>query len=227
MKIRFEGMEKSITVGKEAVASLVIENKVLFTRICQSLVSNLGQQAVEPYAVWDDEDRLVKQRDLFTIVVDPFNLPWDKRAFAGKLLEKLEGFLLEDDEARYALESLNESVRSCVAGVSLRMQSDYAFGSEWDAKRYLKAFGYGVDYSIDDPLFDSVIKFLAYAADMSYAGILVFVNLSAFLLDRQLREVMEQGIFLDLRLLFIDNARTSFFSGIELKYVIDQDLLEC
>lgn len=76
MKMQFSGFENLINIACEKISVLEIDNKVLFTRVCQSLVSQQGEFAIEPYLLWDDAGTAMKAKDAFLMLPDPLNLPW-------------------------------------------------------------------------------------------------------------------------------------------------------
>lgn len=226
MNIRFSGLERAFSIHPGKATLVIIENSILYTRVCQSLLSNEGEQAVEPYSLWDDGDKMIPPKDVFLGIADPFNLPWGHRMLSAGWQEGIRAHVVEDDEACRMLEALNGQLRSKIADLSLRMHSDYAFAIEWDMLRYLKTFGYGVDLDADAPLFDNIMKFLSFVADSSFSGVPVFINLGTFLSTNQVQEVRAEAIFLNLSTLFLENRCSHDKVSGDSRYLIDQDLLE-
>lgn len=113
-----------------------------------------------------------------------------------------------------------------MAQVALGLDSDYAFGVDWELKRYLRTYGFGVDLVEDEPLIDKLIKFLKLAKDASLKRTLLFVNLKLFLTENELELFFEQAFFSRLSILLIENAHDDTCHLHERKYTIDQDFLE-
>ena len=55
MKLTLSGFPEALDLGSDAVSVLEIHNRTLFSRVCQSLFSELDDEALEPYAFWDDD----------------------------------------------------------------------------------------------------------------------------------------------------------------------------
>lgn len=226
MKLCFDGFGSPVEINKGHVASLEIESEVLFARVCQSLSSKLGIDAVEPYTLWNDGDTELKPSNSIQYVIDPFNLPWDERGLAGGLDERIERIVFEDDIVRTRLERAASEIEQIAASASLQMNSDYAFAVEWDLRRYLKTFGFGVEKVENEKLLDSLIRFCQYVEDARYSGLLVFVNLRYFLKENDLKSFVEQAIFSNLHVLLLNAGLSGSTVPFERKYVIDQQLLE-
>lgn len=226
MNIRFAGSERLIVVDRGRATTLCVENKTLYARIVASVLSNAGEQAIEPYVLWEGSRGNLVPKDVFLSVVDPFNLPWGHRLLSAGLLERAESYLYEDDDIRLMLERLNNQLQNKIAGLSLQMHSEYAFALEWSMLRYLKAFGYGIDLEEGQSLFDNIMKFVSYVADSSFKGVVVFVNLGTFLSINQVKQIHERVNFLNLTILFLENRYGKDVVACDEEYYIDQDLLE-
>ena len=186
----------------------------------------MGEDALEPYAVWDDEDKQIRPSNALMVISDPLNLPWGHRSLSGKLYEKVERLILEDDELREKIETINHEIEQGVSMCALQMNSDYSFGIEWALNKYLKAFNFGVENTPDDSLFDKLIRFLSLAADVSFKESLIFINVRKFLTKNEMDDLVKQTIFLNLSCLFVENSLGFDAYSTNEKICIDQDFLE-
>lgn len=224
MRIVFSGFEEAFEIVPSVPFVLEVQNPILFSRVCQSFAGNEGEFSVEPYSLWEGEERL-KSRDVFLPVYDPFSLPWDARALGAALHKRIESLLFDDEETRLALEVLNEQIRQYLFESSIYLHSDYAFLGEWDAKKYMKAFSYGVEYNANDKLFDNLIKFLGYVRDMQFRGALVFLNLSDFLTKDEYKDILNKVFFENISVIFLEH---SFHYDLDCNltyYRIDQEFI--
>lgn len=87
MKLVFAGLEHPVELAAGEVAVLQVENSALFARFANSLQSELGSQASEPYSLWDGEEE-IKPGDALMVVPDALNLPWGNRAFFGSCCQE-------------------------------------------------------------------------------------------------------------------------------------------
>ncbi|BAK45583.1 type II-A CRISPR-associated protein Csn2 [Eggerthella sp. YY7918] len=226
MKLVFSGLEKPQYLEPGRVSVLEVENQRLFTRICQSIVSGEGAQAVEPYTLWNNQGKEVKPKTALLPIVNPFELPWTERELLGGLYQRYETMLLEDYEMRDKLSQLTREISSSISLLGFQLASNCEFEIEWDMRRYLKAFGFGVDFDSRDSLLDNVIKFIHLAMDVSLQRALVFVNLKTFLTKNELETLYEQVIFSQIPLLLLENRKDCYCSDYEIKRCVDQYFLE-
>ena len=226
MKICFSGFNSPIKLDRSKACVLEVHNRALFARVSSSLISGLGDGAVEPYTLWSDEGNVVHPNSAFLPVCSPLCLPWDDKSLIGGVTAHCEELVFEDESMRSALECTFASLESCLSQVALKLNSDYMFGIDWEVKRFLRTYGFGVELDEGELLIDKVIKFLMFAKDASLKKVLLFINLKPFLTEIELNRFFEQAFFSNLPVMLIENAPDDRVFEHETKYVIDQDLLE-
>lgn len=225
MKVCFAGLENPIVLSKEHVSVLQIGNKKLYGRICQSLLSQKGSKAIEPYSIWSGEEELNPQK-AFIVVRDPFALPLGHKSLSGKLYSVLNEELLIDEDICLKVQQANAELNSLIAGLGLQFNADYAFGLEWNISRYLKAFGFGLNALEDASLFDNLINFVDLAADMKINEAILFINLRTFLSKNDLEMLNERIIFHGIKVLMLENQHAEVYSEFESKMMVDQHFIE-
>jgi CRISPR-associated protein Csn2 len=226
MILKFSGLDSSAEFSAGKPATVDVRNEQLFSRICISLVSGLGEDALEPYALWDDAGKQIKPGNALMVISDPLNLPWGHRLLSGKLYDKVEKLIGENDALRDKIESINRDIEQGISQCALQMNSDYSFGIEWAMNKYLKAFSFGVENTPDDSLLDKLIRFLSLAADVSFKESFVFINVRKYLAKNEMDELVKQSIFLNLSCLFLENSLGYDVYSTNEKICIDQDFLE-
>lgn len=225
MKVSFSGFDTPLFIDDKKVTVFEVGNRVLFARVCQSLLSCRGRQSLEPYTIWEGDEE-VKASEAFLFIPNPFDLPWNDRLLMARVHLRLEKMLLEDDDLRSSLEAMGESLSSGLVSLGFQLSSDYAFGLEWDVRKYFKAFAFGIDFSEDDALLDNLIRFIDLASDASFSKVLVFINLKTFLSKKALEQLYERIVFANIRVLLLENAKDGIVDLLERKVIIDQHFLE-
>ena len=226
MRVCFTGFDSPMVIDDTAVSVLEVQNRALFARVCESLASGLGVDAIEPYSLWADGDVELRPGSQVLLVASPLALPWDDKLLSGGLATRLEKIAFEDEEVRQSIEEAFSALRSRLSQVALGLDSDYTFGVDWELKRYRRTYGFGVDLVEDEPLIDKLIKFLKLAKDASLSRALLFANLKLFLTDNDLDLFFEQVFFSRLQVLLIENVHDASCRPHERNYTIDQDFLE-
>lgn len=225
MRLAIEGFDEPIVLGGGPVAVLEIHDKRLYSRVCQSLMSEKGESAVEPFSLWEDDGERRSARNSILAVSNPFDLPWGDRSLLGDLQDVVEDIYIADDQARRRIGESAFRLREDVAELGLRLQSDYEFALEWDLGKFLKAFDFSVDEDSSDSLLDSLIKFVKFASDVRCHQIILFMNLKGFLENGELEEFYREAFFCDLNILLLESAPDGASYEKERKTVIDQDFL--
>lgn len=226
MIISFSGFDHPITCDDVGVSVVQISNKAMFARICQSLVSGRGEEAVEPYSVWKEDGTEILSSRAFLPVIDAFNLPWKHKSLSGGLYKQFEKHLLMDEDDRRRVQQLNEQLKSAVTQIGFQYHGEYGFGIEWSLQRYLNAFGFGVELSPSASLFDNLISFIELTADVGLSETLLFVNLKTFFTEKELLEVYKKMVFYGINALLLENHDAVMFNEFERKTVIDQHFLQ-
>ncbi len=225
MRISFQGFDQDVYVEAGVVQVLEVHSKNLFSRFCQSLYSGLGEQAIEPYLIWEGDKRQ-RTDTAFLFIVNPFELPWSDRKLIGGIYENIEDMLLSDDPTRQEIETTARMLSESLASLGLRMHSDYAFATEWTVLKYLKSFAFSAYIDETDTLLDSLIKFLKYAADANLNRVLVFINLKTFLTYEEIEMFYQEVIFSGLKVLLLETVVDNSKFELERKMVIDEDLFQ-
>lgn len=226
MRISFEGLDTPIDLADKGITTLQVLNENLFARVCASLLSMKGEKAIESYSVWDDDGVELKPTNAFILVSDPFSLPWKHRSLMGGLYDRLEKELLIDEELRQEIQNYGISLESSIHKLGLQFNADYRFGVEWNIGSYLKAFSYEIDILETASLFENLISFIDFGADMAIDKVLVFINLKTFLTKNELVGLQERLFFHEIKALLLEGSCSRAYSGFEREYAIDRDFIE-
>lgn len=226
MRITFAGMDAPVEVRERGATILRVLNQRLYARVCESLVSQKGEGAVEPYSVWDDDGCEVGPANALLVVANPFDLPWKHRSMVGGLYSSLEAGLLEDEDMRRELQGFRVALESSVHKLGFQLNADYGFAVEWSLGSYLKAFSYEVDLTGASTLLDKLICFADFVADVMVGKVLVFVNLGTFLTENDLLRLNDRLFFHGISALLLENRGFGLDAGNVREYVVDRDFVE-
>lgn len=226
MKIAFSGFDNPIVIERGRICTLQVMNEGLYSRVCQSLLGGGGEQAVEPYTIWDDEGEEINPRQAFLSITNPFDIPWKHKSLTGSLYSVMNSSFLHDEDLRAEFDELGKKLISSVSKMGHELIADYEFGVKWELDNYLKAFSYGVSIPEDASLIDNLIGLLDLAADMALKEALLFVNLKTFLTENDLHKFYERAFFLESKVLLLEHYDANQVYEIEDRMVIDRDFVE-
>ncbi|QKF07162.1 type II-A CRISPR-associated protein Csn2 [Berryella wangjianweii] len=226
MRFCIQGIESAIEVLPGRPFVLAIDNKTLYSRVVQSLFSEEGECATEPYTCWSCDGKSIKPKGAAIVIPSPFCLPWDCRDISGGLYARIEALIMEDEGLRSEVETRARDLRVILQRAALSLRGDYEFKSEWDAKKYLKAFSFGYDADMHQSLFDSLISFFGAVEDACLEKPLVFVNFQSYFDGEKMRELFSRLLQSNMKVLFLECNWPFARVGDERILQIDQHFLE-
>ena len=225
MKLVLAGLENPVEIESGFATTLQVENEALFARIARSILSLQGREALEPFTLWE-EDGEIRPASALIVVSDVLHLPWDDRALMGEVLNRIEREFLEDEDLRRVVESMDVMLSARLLQLGLAMNSDYAFGLQWNLRRYLKFRGFGIGSGEDESLLDNLMNFLSLALDAGCKKVIVFVNLKTFLTKNELVVLFNHIFSSNMKILLLENKHDDNEYESERKIVIDLDFIE-
>lgn len=225
MRISFEGFEYPIDIEPGNPTVIEIENCALFTRVCTSIKSGEGRYATEPYTLWDGDIEL-NPAGSFLFIDSPLALPWDDRSMTTEMTRRFEKAFLEDEELRSQVDQAAALITSQFSSLGMNMHAGYAFANEWDIRKFIKSFAFGVDLSNQESLLESLTDFLSLALDSACKRVLTFVNLKTFLTKNELESLYKHAFFSKSQLLLLENKVDLDHHTYEVKHGIDLLFLE-
>lgn len=224
MKLRLLRLGVDVELSIETVATLEIEDRVLFARVVSSLLSEAGEYAEEPYLLFGNDGKRVPPKRALHVVNSLPDVPLNDRAVLTKLFrfvaEQLELNPEEYEQIRELSAALREATEEIVSG----MRGDYSLGIEWDYETYLKSFGLAPISGQDYTLLENCIRLFGLYADINDLSPVVLVNAKSFFAVNELNELFQQTVFSGVRLLLLESWRDSNSYSLEQKTVIDQHL---
>lgn len=224
MKLRLLRLAVDVELSTETVATLEINNRVLFTRFVRSLLSDAGEYAEEPYLLFGDDGKRISPRKALRIVNGLPDVPLNDRTMLTRLFRYIaeQSELNSDiyDQIRILSAALVEATEEIASG----MRGDYSLGLEWSYETYLKSFGFAPISGRDYTLLDNCIRLFGLCADISDPTPVVLVNAKSFFDENELVELFQQAVFSGTRLLLLESWADSSGYALEQKTVIDQHL---
>ena len=226
MKLQFLRFETEIALSGDAVSTLQVEDRLLFSRMVQSLVSEQGEQACEPYRLWDDTDKKVNPRKALLVIDSLPGLPLDDRGMLGKLYAQIENSINDEVEFEGDLANASARLQQLFRALNAEMWGRYEFGVDWSPALFLKSFGFQPMQEEGDALLENCIRFFELCVDIGFDKPLVIVNAKSFFAQNDLEELFSQAIFHGIALMVMESWQDSRILKNEQKIVIDQHFVE-
>lgn len=225
MRLMFLRLGCSLNLDRDTVATLQVEDRLLFSRIVSSLLSEKGQHAIEPYLLKNDEGKSISPRNglhIFNSLPTPSALD---RSLQTKLFRKV-GLQIESESATYLrLVDLIGEVNMLIEEAANGLQGDYCLTKEWDVETYLKGYGFSLVPREEHSLLENCMHLFGLYADLEPDVPIVMVNAKSFFSAEELDELFEGAIFCGIQLLLLESWSDSQNHVLERKTVIDQHFL--
>lgn len=226
MRMVFRGFESNIDLRKDAINVLRVQDRALYARCCLSLSQMFADGVPEPAAFYDDFDKELKAKDCLVFAGDLLTLDLNEREIISKAAKKIAQMLIDDQATLARMESNNYAIEDIFAEAFFQMTADYTFRNDWDIGKYLKAFGFGVDTSESDTLYEKACQYLRISADLFPGKVIAFVNLNTFLSQDEYCGICECIVAEELIVLSYEVGKDSKFMDLENGLFIDMNYLE-
>ncbi len=223
MIIKFLHLENGIEIVSDKITTLEINNKSLFTSICESVISDKGEESAVPYKLYEDgkESKL-----LFNVLASLPTVPINNKKLLEKAYKDFSNNLELDTEAFNEINIIANNLIKRIKEFSLKQYCTYDFEEEWDIKAFLKICKYQVNIDECESLLEKLQEYIKFLADVNFNDVLVFINLKIFLNENELNDLFETLIFYDIKTLLLENVVDSSSYNNEIKYRCDLDLCE-
>lgn len=199
----------------------IIEAPGAFSKYAQELFNQInGGEGNFVLSCNEKELDIPKSMD---IVVDPFSVNLNDRKIISKLYSELSQIAYNGENYLYTQNLFSELQKYCL---NLEQSSNYVFEmvSEIDITALFKALDIKLEiYS--DGFFKKLNQYIKIAAGLMKRGIIVFINLSSYLLKEQLEELIKNAAYNEINLLLIENQQRNYFLKDTKYIIIDKD--EC
>ena len=205
--LKLARFDSDIEIGPDRVSVLEVGNRRLFTRIVESLRSELGQYAIEPYHLFC-EGKSIAPKGKLLFLSDLPNLPLHDRAFEKALHSRYVANVEEGDEWNAEADKIREhalAIHEIIERCSVGMWGSYSFGLDWELSGYLRAFDFELDIEPDTTFLDRCIRFFGLCVDIGLEKPLVAINIKSFLSEEELNRLNEQAIFHGISLLELES----------------------
>ncbi len=225
MKLKLLRLDAEVRLSEGCPATLEIQDRVVFTRVVRSLMSEREKYAEEPYLIISDDGNVMPAKKSLMIVCSLPTLPLNDRTIMNRLYQSVNRQMENDFQVYSKVQELALSLHEEMEQITSGLWGDYSFAREWGFDSYLKAFSFaplaGEDYS----LLDNCIRFLGLCADAGLNEPIVLVNAKSFFEKKELEDLFEQAFFLNTKLLLIESWKDNRDIFRENKTTVDQHFL--
>ena len=206
-----------IEIHENQIPVLVLEDPAIFSDIISEFYRQTAGE--DGNIVLSEQNKLLSVSKSVLIISDYFSLDLNNRKIQNQLFQQLEDTcvdlgMLKDEFTRQGIEIIDRAL--------LSSQFDHvSYNLEISWNDIFKLFQVKIEEDYIT-LQEKLISFLRVCAQLLKLKLLVFVNLKAYLSEKELLEVYDMATYLKIQLLLIESHENINLSQ-EKYYIIDKD----
>ena len=225
MILKFAKMDFGINLCAGRTTCLEIQNKEYFTRVVYSLLSEMGEEAEEPYFLIDKTGKSVGVKSKLIVINNLPCIPTADKKIIASICAEVSAEMQQDIASYDEFTELAGKMFAIVRQHAFGLHSDFDFMVEFDEKLLMKCFGFGPNLDGCARLLDNITAFFEMLVDGRCIKPIVFINLKNFLDKNGLEAVFEQAFFNKIPLLLLESSCDLEHYEKEEKVVVDSDFI--
>lgn len=221
MKFVHQNFSRPIFEEKDNFVELIIESPECFGAYIFELSEQCqGQEG--RYVLSDKEKELDIAKNI-EIIFDIFSLEINEKRILNKLYSEMSE-LAKSEEFFVQTQEVIQGIQKYL--LDLEYATDYilTFEQELELSTLFKAVGLRHE-EIEENYFERIIRYVKVVVSILHIKVLVFVNLRSYLTDEQVRELMNEALRQQIRIVFVENSQKNCIEGGK-RYIIDKDMCE-
>ena len=211
MKINFPLLDEAITIANATF--LVLEDQQVFSDLVKQLYQYTGDSDLN---IFDSRHSVLKDSELL-VITDILGYNLNSSSMLKLIHADLENQLNEKPEVKSMIEKLVITITELLAYECLENELDLEY-DEITILELIEALGVKVE-TLSDTLFEKCMEIVQVFKYLSKKRLLVFINVSSYLSEKELESLMEYISLNQLCVLFIEPRRVYNFS----QFVLDKD----
>lgn len=224
MKLVFGNYNNHLEIKNGVINLIYSESPIVFANMVYTIAQAFPEKVSEPIFLTEKGEKC--SSDSVFYVGDICMIDFTDKRIVSRALKKFESLIIQDEERKGLLEKENEDIQEIMQDVFYQFHGNYAFLSDWDLVKYMKASGFGIDQSSDASLFDKLIHFMNISIDLFSDMVLCFVNVKRYLSKKQYAEFYELVLAGSLRVLLLEQDSPGDTVEFENYLYIDSDFIE-
>ena len=173
--------------------------------------------------VLSDADKELGISKNMDIVFDIFSIDINSKKIINKLYEEMQQ-VAYSEKVYVKTQEIAQSIQRYI--LELEQETDYilTFTEDVDWMAIFKALRVQHEV-IEEDYFEKLIRYIKVATVVMKYKIFVFVNLRSYLSDLQMQKLIQEAIYQEVKLIFVENYVKDCMEGGS-RYIIDRDQCE-
>ena len=216
MKLVHSNMERQLMWTEQQECEWIIESPILFSSYVRELREQIeGKEG--KFVLSKNEDILDISKSV-DIITDPLNFNINDKKILSKIYADLSVAAYEEDTYLKTQEVLG-NLKSYFLELEQKNLIMLDLDDEIDMQALFKTLGVHISEAEDD-FFENLNTYLKVSSILLKRKLIVFINVRSYISDEQLNEILNNAIYNEIRILFIENMQRSCPDRIK-QYIID------
>jgi len=226
MKLRIFPFEHEIIFDEDHIQVLEIEDRRLFSRVCQSVNLMVAKEdGLEKMFLFEGEKILPFTGNVY-FVSDLFSTTISERSMERPLFKEIEESLVLDYEVREKLILALNQCAGMVGNVLNEFDFDVSYDREVELPKFYKAMNIKVAFDILQSPAERIYQLIDVLSSFKKARVMAFANLKAYLEEEEIEKIYQYSLYKKIYLLLIESRPAEKQLMYEKKWLIDQDFDE-
>lgn len=218
MKVFIKDIGKPFEIAEGEIFYLVVESKKVFSNVINNFIYDEGS---EKEIILSDKTQILDKKKVIDLILNPFTLELNQRKVQNLLYQEvLEHINLNfSSKADRLIIEINDLLKEVSYGIDypLRIKDEIEF------IKLLKPFELGFDFS-ETKIIEKIKNYMEVVTNYLGEKIFVFINLTTFLEDSEIKELKKIVSYNKLRILIIDNNANEKVINCLNNLILDKDL---
>ena len=218
MIFQYKGFNFKINFEEKNIFSLIIENKKIYRKIIEDLITNTGIE--DGNIILSKNNKLIVPEKEIFVFLDYFNFDINKF-----VLNKYYKELKNISENEFLNETLE--IKEILLGyINKLTENNYSlkFDDDLDISQILKAFS--IKFEKSEELLLNLFEWVKILNEILGYEIFFFINLGSFLSNNELLEFSKFMLYNKYKVVFLENFSRNKLSDNDNIIIIDNDLCE-
>lgn len=225
MRLTVPSLDIDIAFDAGCPSCLQIEDPATYRRVIESLLSQNGSEALEPYYLYENETELKNLKKL-KVFTDAFSNPLLDQKLLSKLYKRVEREILSDEKLSIEVSTLLCSLQDKISSVLFMFNGNYEFFQNSDILPFCKAYQLLPSDKMNQKLIDNWIKYFNLTIDIEEICPIVFVGFENIFSKNELTRLISEINDLNLEVLFLNQTSSKVAASFADYMYIDQQFIE-
>lgn len=222
MNIKFNYLENKIIISNEYVRVMEIASKEYFYRIIKEFNCIKNGNISDEVYIFNDELKEINLTNKMNLVIDYFNIDFNKKTNIIKLNKLIEENLSE--LSKIELSNLYKKIYKLFSLSLENVELPITINDSYSINDFIKILEFNLE--TNNNILDNLFLLIDITKTLNLDKLIVFVNIKQYLSDDDLVEFYKYVIYHNCHILLIENICHTELLEYEKKLIIDCDLVE-